>query len=174
LKRIGEIADNRQIGVATCCKTPNGHRSVFYPADAEAQHWPMALSACEQEGDHPQIDFASARLKLAPFDLLTHPEAVVAAAKKGCDLIVTVDGQLTDDQRLLAGVRTIEHLAVAASTPTQAGIWMSPDGHQRWDETLAGPGEVCRYALDTHRTRRKRFQDNIDFETLLQRRRPVH
>lgn len=169
LRRIGEIARDRHVGVATCRKTATEHRCVFFPADGEMQHWPLAFWACEQLGAYPQIDFASARLKLASFDFLTHPEAVVAAAKKGCDVVATFDDQLTGDQCLLAGVRTIEHLAVAGCTPTGAGIWLPPDGHQRWQARLAGPGEVCHCALDTHRTRRKRFQDAIDFDLLLRR-----
>jgi hypothetical protein len=169
LARIGEIAHGRQIGVATCRQTPNGQRCFFYPASADPRHWPFSPSACAQAGGYPLIDFASARLKLAAFDLLNHPEAVVATAKKGCDLLIALDDRLTADRRLLAGVRTIENLAVAGCTPNGAGIWLPPEGHQRWGEQLAGPGAVCRCRLDTHRTRQKRFQDNIDFATLLKR-----
>ena len=169
LRHIGEIADNHQVDVVTCRLTSNGHRCFAFPVDADVQNWPFALSACEQVAGYPQIDFASARLKLAAFDLLTHPEAVVAVAKKGCDLVVAFDEHLTDDKRLLAGVRTIENLAVAGCAPANAGIWLPPEGHQRWEEYVAGPGEVCHCVLDTHRTRQKRFQDNIDFDILLKR-----
>jgi hypothetical protein len=64
-------------------------------------------------------------------------------------------------------VRTIEQLAVAACAPNSAGIWMPPEGHQRWGETRASAGQVCRQDLDVKRLRNKRFQDRIDFRILL-------
>jgi hypothetical protein len=44
---------------------------------------------------------------------------------------------------------------------------MVPQGHERWEErSIEGPG-VCSYEIDILRTRKKRFQDRLDFELLL-------
>lgn len=51
-----------------------------------------------------------------------------------------------------------------------SGIWITPEGHQRWDQVSAGHGETCSYAMDTTRTRTKRFQDRIDLKVLLNRK----
>ena len=169
LNRIGEIAAKYQAGIITCRWASDGHDCFAFPGDGEMQHWPFVSASGEQTENYPWIDFGSARLKPVPFDLLAHPENGVAAAKQDCDLMVSFGESLDENQRLQAGVRTIEHLAVACSTPAMAGIWLPPDGHQRWEEQVAGPGAVCHVALDTHRTRQKRFQDNIDFDTLLKR-----
>ena len=167
LRRIGEIAGRHQVEVVTCRRTPSTCHGLVFAPDSQIRSLPLALSACEEEPNQGIVDLASARLKLAPFDFLDHPEAAVAAAKRGCDLAVTFADQLTEDQRLLAGVRTIEYLAVACTAPGMAQICLSPEGHQRWEERIAGPGEVCHLSLDTRHTRQKRFQDNIDFEMLL-------
>ena len=71
------------------------------------------------------------------------------------------------EHQLLANVRTIENLAVAAWSLNAAGIWITPEGHRCWDRVTAGQGEVCPYALNTVQTRTKRFQDRIDFKVLL-------
>jgi hypothetical protein len=143
LNRIGEIAAKYQAGVITCCRTSDGHDCFAFPADGQTQHWPFASAAGEQTADYPWIDFGSARLKPVPLDLLAHPENGVAASKQGCDLMVSFGESLDETQRLQAGVRTIEHLAVACSTPAMAGIWLPPGGHKHWEERVAGPGAVC-------------------------------
>ena len=130
------------------------------------RHWPC------NPGDAtppvlPQVDCGTARVALAPLTALRHPEPILAIAKQGCDLVVVSDDWLSDDDRLLAGVRTIDALAVAICAPNGAGVWMTPEGHQRWEELLAGPGSACRYLLDTRRTRKKRFQDRVDYDRLL-------
>jgi hypothetical protein len=115
----------------------------------------------------PLIDFGPARIIFAPKAALYHPEPMLAAAKQGCDVVVSSDRCLSPIEQLLAGTRTIDNLAVAVCTPHQGGIWMTPEGHQRWEEYLTGGDATCRYLLDTNRTRKKRFQDRVDYEVLL-------
>ena len=92
---------------------------------------------------------------------------VLACAKQGADLVLVFSRRFDATIRLLGGARTIEQTAVAVCSPEGGGIWMTPEGHQRWQEVLAQPGESCHLLLDTARTRRKRYQDRIDFATLL-------
>jgi predicted amidohydrolase len=115
----------------------------------------------------PLIDFGPARIIFAPKAALYHPEPMLAAAKQGCDVVLSSDRCLSPVEQLLAGTRTIDNLAVAVCTPHKGGIWMTPEGHQRWEEYLTGGDATCRYLLDTNRTRKKRFQDRVDYEVLL-------
>ncbi|MBM9535832.1 carbon-nitrogen hydrolase family protein [Desulfobulbus alkaliphilus] len=159
--------------------TPSGRRvalrrglgmdsSIFWFAGADQpQQWRHDNAPLKDTAALPWLDCGPARVLLAPPLALRHPETLLAAAKQGCDLAVINSQTLTNEDQLLAGVRTIENLAVTVCTGQGAGIWMTPDGHQRWEEILAAPGETCRYRLDTARTRKKRFQDRIDFEQLL-------
>jgi len=117
----------------------------------------------------PSFDCGSARLHIVPFKALYHPEMVLASAKQGCDLVIIFSDSFTESVRLLGGARTLDNVATTICSPKGGGIWMTPEGHQRWEEHLAGPGKICRYLLDTNRTRKKRFQDRIDFDTLLHR-----
>jgi predicted amidohydrolase len=113
------------------------------------------------------LDIGPARIHLLPFARLAHPETAVAAAKQGCDLIVSQHPALTAEARLLAGARTIEGPAIAVAGAGGAGIWCPPEGHQRWGEAWAEAGQICTRVLDTRPMRTRRFQDNIDFEVLL-------
>lgn len=114
-----------------------------------------------------QTEYGAARILLASLGEFRRPEPILAAAKRGCDLVIASSEHLSDEDRLLAGVRTIDTLAAAACAANGSGIWMTPEGHQRWEEVLAGPGECCSYLLDTARTRKKRFQDRVDYDRLL-------
>ena len=119
------------------------------------------------DGIHPFADFQTARLALFPWSLMMHPEPAIAAAKRGCDLALVCTDRLTKEKKLLAGARTIENLAIAVCSNTGAGIWRTPEGHQRWGEETVGQGSVCQITIDTCRTREKRFQDSVDFNVLL-------
>ena len=145
-----------------------GENAGLYWLDGkgEPRCWPWQRHQ-PRETALPRIDCGSARVLLAPLAALRHPEPVLAGVKQGCDLVVTSEAHLSADDRLIAGVRTIEGLAVAVCAGNGSGVWMTPEGHQRWEEVLAGPGESCRYLLDTHRTRKKRFQDRVDYDRLL-------
>ncbi|MDD2468888.1 MAG: carbon-nitrogen hydrolase family protein [Desulfobulbus sp.] len=113
------------------------------------------------------VDYGPSRVLLAPQAALRHPEPILAAAKQGCDLVAICCSKMSWKDTLVAGVRTIDNIAVALASENGAGIWMTPEGHQRWEEILAGPGQSCKYLLDTHRTRKKRFQDRVDYQQLL-------
>jgi predicted amidohydrolase len=127
-------------------------------------NWPREPADSRQL---PMIDYGPARILFAPMHTLYHPEPLLAAAKQGCDVAISSDRRLSAEDRLLAGTRTIDNLAVAVCTADGGGIWITPEGHQRWDERLADGDKACRYLLDTSRTRKKRFQDRVDYQLLL-------
>ena len=166
-EKIDRTAGSHEIGILT--RTfENGHRSyrLFEPGK-EIRQWPAPTWPSGNGDVFPVVDYGPARLFLAPFAAMAHPEMAVVAAKRGCDLALCIEDGLSPEQRLLAGVRTVENLTTAVCSTEGAGIWSSQEGHQRWSESLANPGDACRAALDTNRTRAKKFQDNIDFSLLL-------
>lgn len=114
-----------------------------------------------------RFDCGPARVHILPAGALYHPEPVLASAKQGADLVILFSPVFHETVRLLAGARTIEQVALVVCSPEGAGMWMPPEGHQRWEEVLAGADGQCRALLDTTRTRKKRFQDRIDYQTLL-------
>jgi hypothetical protein len=165
--RIGRCIQSPKVGVLTHCTNADTETVVGLQVTGEPfKYWRFSPTMAKTN-ELPRFDFGPARVHLASFSTLAHPEPAVAAAKQGCDLLLAYHHQLTAEDRMLAGARTLEGLAVAISTPTGAGIFSPPEGHQRWQEALAGEGECCRLALDTQRIRSKSFQDNIDFEVLL-------
>ncbi|MDX9834620.1 MAG: carbon-nitrogen hydrolase family protein [Desulfobulbus sp.] len=152
--------------VALCRETPQGSTFFWFDGALAPQQISWNLSPDSALDALPRFDCGPARVLLAPFASLYHPEVALAAAKQGCDLAIACERLLSEEDRLVAGARTIDNLAIAACSTEGGGIWMTPGGHQRWEEQLAGPRESCRFVLDTNRTRKKRFQDRIDFETL--------
>ncbi len=173
LNRIAKNARGKNIGIVTCHGENTGPRHYTFQNKSINQQWHLPPWPFDNGTAIPRIDVGPARLLLVPFAALAHPELATAAAKQGCDLALVLEKQLSSEDRLLAGARTIENLAVAACAHDGAGIWITPEGHQRWEEVTAGPGEVCRYTLDTRRTRLKIFQDRIDFEVLLRNRQQI-
>lgn len=167
LGTLSIIAADRQIHIAARNSCAPGHTCHLFDATGKAQHFHLPPWPFDGDGKFPRVNVGPARLLFTPFAAMHHPEPAVGAAKLGCDMAIALEDRITPEDRLLAGVRTIENLAMAVCAENDAGIWLPPEGHQRWQETAAGPGGVCRCALDTHGTRRKRFQDTIDFERLL-------
>ena len=165
--QIDRTAGSYKIGVLART-TETGDRSyrLFEPGK-ETRQWRAPTWPTGNGDVFPVVDYGPARLFLAPFSAMAHPEMAVVAAKRGCDLALSIEDSLSPEQKLLAGVRTVENLATAVCSSEGAGIWVSPEGHQRWGESLATPGDACHVALDTTRTRAKKFQDNIDFPLLL-------
>lgn len=109
-----------------------------------------------------------ARIAIAPPAALYHPEYILACAKQGCDLVVVFVESLNEKTRLLAGVRTIEQVAIALCAPEGASLWLPPHGHERWQEWSSNRDGLGNCVLfDTRLTRNKRFQDLVDYPALL-------
>ena len=164
---IEQVVESRNICVVTRNSVPTGHRYYAFQGKDDVRQWSLPDRPQDDDANYPRIDFGTARLLLIPFAALAHPETAVAGAKQGCDMALASEGRLSPEHRLLAGARSIENLSVAVCASNEAGIWITPSGHRRWEEVSAKQGEICRYTLDTWRMRKKRFQDRIDFETLL-------
>ncbi len=160
--RLAEIAAGK--GLYILCSRQADLWLLFTP-EGKQRTWQR--SSLDDGQGIVQADIGPARLALVSGAVFAQPELAVGLSKQGCDLIVASETRLHERTRLLAGARTINHLATAVCATNGAGIWMRPEGHQRWHEELAGPGERCTFVLDTNLTRQKRFQDRVDFERLL-------
>lgn len=153
-------------GGAVCC-TRVGSRPGHYLLQSSQPPRILPLAAWESNIAQACIDYGPARLLPVPIKALHQPEAICTAAKEGCDLVVCSSTAFSAGDRLLAGVRTIDNVATALCSPEGGGIWITPEGHQRWQEILAEPSATCGFQLDTKRTRAKKFQDRVDYELLL-------
>ncbi|MDR2549789.1 MAG: carbon-nitrogen hydrolase family protein [Desulfobulbus sp.] len=174
----GELAEIHRWCAATGLKatlvraTASGTAALWFDGGAKPMVFPWDYPSCHETAPFPALDCGPARVCLLPQAALCHPELVLARAKEGADLALIFGPQFDDAARLLGGARTIEQTAVAVCTPEGGGIWMPLQGHQRWEEVLAEPGGHCRLAVDTAITRNKRFQDRIDYFTLLRSESP--
>jgi predicted amidohydrolase len=115
------------------------------------------------------VDFGPARIGLARPEALRHPEQAVALSKQGCDLVVSCTTHLSEDDRLMFGIKSLERLVVAVSSPDAATICEPPEGHERWRETARDIPGICGASFETGRLRKKRFLDRVDLEALLWR-----
>lgn len=152
--------------VAVCCTRLEQRPGIYW---LQAQQSPriLELSTWAPTASLPWIDYGPARILPIPSWGLRQPEPICAAAKQGCDLVICSAPAFSASDRLIAGARTIDNVATALCSDEGGGIWMTPEGHERWQETLAAPQAACSYLLDTQRTRHKKFQDRVDYEQLL-------
>jgi len=153
-------------GTAICCTRLQQHPGIYWLQGKQPPRI-LPLLAGENGTSLPCVDYGPARVLPAPFWALHHPEPICAAAKKGCDVVVCSSATYSAGDRLIAGVRTIDNVATALCSPEGGGVWLTPEGHQRWQETLVAPQANCTYRLDTQRTRIKKFQDRVDYQRLL-------
>jgi predicted amidohydrolase len=151
-------------GIGVTARDETTERVYFWTQDGE-RSWPLPGAT----DDFPRVDFGPARILLAALDELIHPELALAAAKWGCDLAVASEFRMDEDRAALVALRPIEQLAVAACAGNGAAIGLIPQGHQPGCGAVTFTDDHCFHALDTHETRRKKFQDRIDYEALFSR-----
>ncbi|MEJ5299912.1 MAG: nitrilase-related carbon-nitrogen hydrolase [Thermodesulforhabdaceae bacterium] len=166
LEALRSVTKVSQIGILWRDGYISGNGYIMIK-DGDVVRYDEFLTGGSGERALPEFDFGPARIAIAPFKVLEHPEVAVALAKKGCDIAVSSEWFLEGEWRIIGGVRTVENIAVAICGSNGAGIWIPPHGHERWGEVIAGRGEYCLFNVDTSHTRCKRFQDRVDFELLL-------
>lgn len=165
---LSALAKRHRVGLcATLIK--GGHRRAYTFWNGNGKH-PEEGTQNGRMRDRfpfPMVLCGPAKIAMASFDSFTHPELAVTFAKLGCDLAVLSEEEMESDSRLLSGIKTIENLAVAVCTSNGGMIAMVPEGHHRWEERgITGAG-VCSFDIDIKRTRKKRFQDRVDYALLL-------
>jgi len=113
------------------------------------------------------VDMGPLRVGVCCENELVHPETAVACSKLGCDLLLVSAGSLDNSAPLVFGVKSVEQTAIAVAGKNMAFICEPPQGHQPWREKKILKQGVCRMTLHSKRTRKKRFQDRVDFDLLL-------
>ena len=125
---------SRRHGVAVCASFGgNGSRveQVMYNAGSVTRFSPADMAG-RGERPFPIVDVGPARTVMAPLDALIHPELAVAFSKQGCDMAVLSEDKVDDRGWELAGVKTIEKLAVALCAGNGSAVYTVPEGHQPW------------------------------------------
>lgn len=159
-------AAGQPIGVLAICRKED-KRQIYAFINSDGPIW-LELPAGPLAADIqlPCIDFGSVRFTVLPANAIAHPELILAQAKKGCDLAVVFAECISDELGRLAGVRTIDNMAIAVCTRAGTNLWMPPEGHKRWKMLSTCPKDGGRILLDTRKTRQKRFHDRVDFDCL--------
>ncbi|MDR3134554.1 MAG: carbon-nitrogen hydrolase family protein [Deltaproteobacteria bacterium] len=156
-RKINFLGKKNQVGIFTAKTGLDTRfvvsRSAESPAKSNLGQWPV-------------YDFGPARLMLADIRSLWHPELAVSASKEGVDLILCPAPELTREDALMLAFRPIEQVAVAAASPQVALVSLIPQGHGIGRGVSAIPGQVATYTVDTALTRKKSFQDRVDFEAI--------
>jgi predicted amidohydrolase len=165
---LSALATHHHIALYTAFLEEKNNKTLMLVTPDELHEWHSGeIVYRNSEFPFPMIQYGPARIGMVPFESFVHPELALALSKRGCDLGIISEVKLEDTARLLCEVKTIEKIAVAVCALNGASIAMIPEGHQRWEgQALKGPG-ICFYTLDTSRTRKKNFQDRVDFELLL-------
>ncbi|MDR2349548.1 MAG: carbon-nitrogen hydrolase family protein [Deltaproteobacteria bacterium] len=97
---------------------------------------------------------------------LRHPEPMICAAKKGADLVLAIEENITPSDRLAVAIRPIDQVAAAFCAQNGAALGLVPEGHVTGRGAAAGPRADFSYNLDTRILRDKHFQDRVDFKLL--------
>lgn len=113
------------------------------------------------------VDMGPIRAGICTPDELNHPEVAVAHAKLGCDVLFSCAGHIDPSWQIVAAAKTLERINIAVAGHNMGFICRPPESHDRWKETLVTAPGVCREMLDSRENRSKKFQDRVDFMTLL-------
>ena len=167
LNKVERLAEKYQAGFAVAVKRDKSMIDYLLITHAETLKYTIGDSGQDIEAPFPVIKFGTAKIAILPFDYFKHPELALALAKTGCDLVLLPMQQLDPQKRLLARIKTTENIAVAVCANNGAALYMPPEGHLLWKKkSFKGTG-IFSCEVDTVKTRKKRFQDRVDFELIL-------
>ncbi|WP_022668595.1 carbon-nitrogen hydrolase family protein [Desulfospira joergensenii] len=171
--RPGLLDTNHLVSLA---KTHNAAFALSFSGD-ETLNPPLLVTAdgpqpfFKPDGTDPfpfrLCHFGPAVLALVPMEAFSHPELGVVLAKLGCDMVLLSEDRLSETDMLTCSVRTIDNIAVAASSLSSGLIAHMKDVHgDLKTDWIQKPG-ICSLELDTAETRKKKFYDRVDFDELL-------
>ncbi|RLB92998.1 MAG: carbon-nitrogen hydrolase [Deltaproteobacteria bacterium] len=162
---IGQAAIRNGIAICAGKQTENGQTTLLLATPGGDFHeYRDIAGSCNPD----LMDIGPARVGICPVEELLHPEIAVAYSKLGCDLLLVPGGHIEETTRLVIGARSVEQVGVAVAGNNRAFICEPPEGHECWREESAVGHGSCTMVLDTGRTRKKRFQDRVNFELLLE------
>ncbi|MDR2349887.1 MAG: carbon-nitrogen hydrolase family protein [Deltaproteobacteria bacterium] len=100
---------------------------------------------------------------------LTHPETAIVAAKFGADLLLAMEPELTPRETRIVSVRPIDQAAIALCAENTRAYGLVPEGHFPGEHRVDAAATRLSFKIDSRETRDKRFQDRVDFATLLKK-----
>ena len=164
-KKVQILAELTGSAVAASLGQGDDAEKIIFHAAGQSRLFPAGSPDHEVASGGPFIvDYGPARVGLSTMNDFIHPELAVAMSKRGCDLAVVSGDGINPDHRSVLAVKSLEKLNVAAAGGRGAHIWTPPIGHNHWSET--SDPDLCSAVIDTNSTRKKHFQDRIDFELL--------
>jgi hypothetical protein len=161
ITKLEELAKKLSVTVITASEDEDGEREhlVVNSEGAETLDLP-------DDRPYPLLHAGTLAIELTSIKNLIHPEAGIAAAKRGADLLLAVEGEVTPDGLFAVSMRTIDQAACCVAARNAAGAALIPEGHAPGEMTTAEEGSWLTWTLDSRLTRKKRFQDRMDFGEL--------
>ena len=167
LSELKRLAEKYQAGFAVAVKQNKSMIDYMLITNAKTLKYTIGDFGQDTETPFPVIKFGTAKIAIVPFDYFKHPELALALAKTGCDLVLLPIQQLDFKKRLLARVKTTENIAVAVCGNNGAALYMPTEGHLLWEKKLFESTGIFSCEVNTVKTRKKSFQDRVDFELIL-------
>jgi len=125
-----------------------------------------------QKGECPfqLLHYGPAAIAMIPYKLFKHPEFSAAFSKLGGDLVVLSEDVMSGESRLLSRIKATAGVAITVCANNGGLIYEVPNVHESWKgKSMEGPGLLI-YEIDTSATRKKQFQNRIDYDILLRKK----
>jgi hypothetical protein len=169
---------------------PEGEASTHALAKLQTQSWPTGLILVGSDAFGPFLGaghgitrlvgreyllraFNGLRLAVARPESLGHPEAAVALAKEGCDLVALPAGSIPPGLGDILATRCLDRLPTALVSPMEAVLYLPPEGHGPWGEIRRSTPAPLTVRLDVAAYRSRHIFDRLDLETLLDQGAPL-
>lgn len=170
---------NSNTSVCMGFKTHKGHENILlitpdgklHPYGKwKPEHLPENRVGVHHPGDNDRliVDVGPVRAGICTLRELVHPETALAHAKLGCDILLAPGDEIAPEWQSVFAAKTLEKISIAVAGQNMAFICNPPESHKRWKESLALEGAICTADMHSRDTRTKKFQDRIDFKTILQ------
>ena len=172
--KLLEISQKYKTGIAVSIKDSDAtiRQLLITPSGIQGFYMDDAAESRKYEFPYNILHYGPAAIAMVSADEFEHPELSVSLSKLGCDLVIISGKNMTEDQFLLSRVKALAGSAVAVCSNTGAQITGVQDMHMGWDKSdLDHPG-IIEFKLDTSKTRKKSFYDDVDFELLLSGKSP--
>ena len=167
LNKLKKLSEKYQAGFAVAVKRNKNVIDYLLITNEKTLKYSFGDSRQDTENPFPVIKFGTAKIAIVPFDYFEHPELALALAKTGFDLVLLPIQQLDFKKRFLARIKTTENIAVAVCANNGAALYMPPERHLLWEKKIFNGTGIFSCEVDTIKTRKKSFQDRVDFELIL-------
>jgi predicted amidohydrolase len=163
IKQLKEISGKYKTGIAVSVKDSNNITENFLLTAEGIQ----SFIDDNKELPYSILHYGPAAVAMVPAEEFEHPELAVSLSKLGTDLVIISEKEMTEDQFLTTRVKSLAGAAVAVCFGKGAQITGVQDMHFGWDQKNLGTPGILKYELDSTKTRKKSFYNDVDFDLLL-------